>query len=388
MQTTQQIRSAVYRGVDFLHTTNGPHGLQSHVSLDPTFPEERTVPCSEAIELPLPPKIKQRLQTLLTFEPEVFTSALALVFLKELPSQTKDALLQWVQDKRLPHAARYHFFSSFDSIAADTDTTAVALLGLWQNKAISEQDFFEGVHELLRSAATGKVECNGAQTEEHPNSTDKSSQLPRGVFKCYWEDEVSEPTPQRGRKVDAVVVLNVLRTVLVAQRDVGLSLDKTIQLSEKDESGNVLQHAMTVEEIIANNISYLRQHLRSGAVFQGTRYYPSASFFVGLLADLLRTFPKALGTLFEDTQQALLTLAKTSPLQNFPLDNAMQYLALRRLEQCHHLQKERINTLLQTQQSNGGWAASTCFSLGSQPLYFGSSQLTTIFALQALTADV
>ena len=386
MQTTQQVQSATERGSEYLLRSIGPHGLQSHVSLDPKFSKGPSVPCARVLELPLPTQIKHRLKTLLTFQPEVFTSALALLYHKELPCQAKGSLLQWVMDKRLPHVNRYHFFSSPESIAADTDTTAVALLGMWQYKAITQQEFTKGICELLRSAATGKYE-NNTPPQKHSATTHKDTPLASGVFKCYWEDEASEPALQRGRKADAVVVLNVLRTILFAQQVLGSDLPSHIKLSEKDESGQLFHNELSVKEIIESNISHLRQHLRSGKVLQGTRYYPSPSLFVGLLADMIKTFPKTCGTLFEETQQALLTLLQKDPSQNSPLDLAMQLLALRRLELAESQQKERIERLLRTQQNDGSWSASTCFSLGSQPLYFGSSELTTIFVLYALATN-
>jgi hypothetical protein len=141
--------------------------------------------------------------------------------------------------------------------------------------------------------------------------------------------------------------------------------------------------------VIERTTQYVYEHLASGRYLDGTRYYPSPDMFLYAVSRLCRRFEDCRSrfasalrlSLAECEGRASRPDIGDDPMQ--PLNLAQRIIAANNigLEQA----QERWRTLLMQQQTpEGGWSPCPFYTLGRYALYFGSSTITTLFAIKAL----
>ena len=209
-------------GGRFLLGSIGPRGVQSWVSPDPDFPASCSSSTEAVLQGTLSPLAREKFAAF-GGQPETFTTFLALKLFGATVGASARPLMEWAQDKRLALAPRYHFFADPGAIAADTDCTGVALVGLYQVGAITRRMLREGAEEILASAASESL--TAAQNRSHGKN---NGELIEGVFKVYWDDGLQEG--HRGRKHDPACVANALHAVLLAARHAKLRIDGPVSV--------------------------------------------------------------------------------------------------------------------------------------------------------------
>lgn len=246
---------------------------------------------------------------------------------------------------------RYRMFAAQGGFAADTDCSGVALAGLFEAGKLDREALLQGGAELLRSAAR------------------PGDGLVPGVVMVYWEDGEEPHAASRGMKQDPAAACNALHALKLAARAGLIDRDGVIEATTR----------------------YIAAHLVSGAYATGTRYYPSPDAFLYFAAELCDRFADCRARLASALAAAL---RHRDGLQDCPghpgdpgaaINVALRLIAARRLGLVHE-RRSQVARLLRVQTVNGAWRAGTFFSLGKLPVYFGSPELTTMFALAALAA--
>ncbi|MPY59755.1 hypothetical protein [Streptomyces spongiae] len=243
---------------------------------------------------------------------------------------------------------RYRFFPGASSFAADTDCTAIAACGLYRHGVLTDSQLVSVGHELLTAAAPS-VEEDG---------------LRPGVVMVYWEDGAEVRATPRGRKHDAVAAANALHTL-------GLALPAS--------------PVPLARHVMSSTLSYIGGHLTSGRYLRGTRYYPSPAVFLHSVSRLVRDGSPAFATrLAAPLRRKLISyLAHAPPLRMNCLDLALLVIAADNAGITDG-QQDRRRRLAAAQRPDGSWPACAFFRMGRFPVYFGSTHLTTSFALRAL----
>lgn len=244
---------------------------------------------------------------------------------------------------------RYRMFAAQGGFAADTDCTGVALAGLFEAGLLDRAALLRGGAGLLRSAAK------------------PGDGLLPGVVMVYWEDGEEPQVGARGKKQDPAAACNALHALKLAARE-GLA----------DRDG-----------VIAATTRYIEAHLVSGAYAGGTRYYPSPDAFLYFAAELCDRFADCRERLAGALAAAIQRRDGLPERPGHPgdprsaLNTALRLLAARRLGRVH-ARPSQVARLVRGQTTSGAWRAGSFFSLGKLPVFFGSAELTTMFALAAL----
>ncbi|MEV6973582.1 hypothetical protein [Kitasatospora sp. NPDC093806] len=336
--------AAVRRGLAFLHRTLDPDGLPSaRPAADP------------AVRTPLSGAEARRKLLVargvdLGFDPdgEGFSAMWGLVLLAPdsgHPEERElvDALARQVG--RFRDRDRYRCFPPGARFPADTDTTAVALAGLARHGLAEPDHLAAGVRELLAA-----------------DTRDTIDPLPIPV---YWDEDA---TPPHGLRYDAVACANIL---------------SALQLP--DARGELPHPA------VGPTIRYVHEH--ANGPHSGTRYYPSPEAFLHSAARATVGRPGLHGPV----RQAFVETAARPPttaLDLALLTLAAEYLAVEPFWDNGvgsgtdaAEQAERRRRLVAAQRPDGSWPAAAYFRTGRLPLYFGSAQLSTLFALRALRPE-
>ncbi|MER6362611.1 hypothetical protein [Kitasatospora sp. NPDC001527] len=285
----------------------------------------------------------------LDFEPrdEGFSAMLALDNLPHPPPERAQALLPaLIRRVEACHwRGRYRFFPTVREFAADTDCTALAAAGLHRHHALRPSRLAASARELLAAGA--------------PESSARDGLLP-GAVMVYWEDGAEPLARPRGRKHDAVVSANVLRTLHLAEQHDSHEGRRTVDAT----------------------LRHVEDHLRSGRYLGGTRYYPSPAAFlhaVARLCGVCHDCATRLGPLLRNACAAL-------PAPTNALDLALFIICAETCAAPGDRHGHRAE-LAGRQRPDGAWPAHAYFRTGRVPIYFGSAHLTTVFALRALGSD-
>lgn len=258
---------------------------------------------------------------------------------------------------------RYRFFFDDNGFASDTDCTGVAASALYETGHLTRDELLQSGAQLLAAAAPFDVPAdkNLDGESQKPNGA-----LHRGVVMVYWEDGVEPGVKLRGRKHDAATCANALYALELAGRE-----------------GLVDLHG-----VIAATRQYVFEHLQSGAYHEGTRYYPSPDVFLYFVSRLCARFGEYREIFGPSLRAALAERNATSPNPGSPDDSMMSLnLAMRVLcaENLGDMDASDQKAWLASQQElDGSWKACPFYSLGRLPVFFGSSTLTTLFALRAV----
>ena len=129
---------------------------------------------------------------------------------------------------------------------------------------------------------------------------------------------------------------------------------------------------------VLKNVQFVRNFLIDKEYLKGTRYYFSPDAFLYFLtrcamkAKYLRKifFPLLISAVRERQGNTA-----------YPIDLAMRIICARTLRMEA---REEIDILKKQQQPDGGWPADALYQAGKNRVYFGSSLLSTAFALKAL----
>lgn len=336
--TREHVRAVVEHGWDFLSAS--ADGVPSaSVAFDPEISDPVTVE-------ELPHRARTELGVDLGFAPadEGFTAMLALDNLPHpLPTHALPllpALIRRVESCRW--ISRYRFFPDVPQFAADTDCTALAALGLHRHHILRPSRLRAVALELLRAGA--------------PESAAREGLRP-GAVMVYWEDGAEGAAKPRGRKHDAVVSVNVLRAVHLADR-------------HTDRAGRAVVDA---------TFRHAEDHLRSGDYLEGTRYYPSPVAFLHAASKLCGVSREGAARL----GPALRNACASIPAPTNALDLALFLIATNACGAPVDREKYQAE-LIDLQRSDGSWPAHSYFRFGRVPIHFGSAHLTTVFALRAL----
>lgn len=353
--TAVAVQDAVGRALEFVSGSVGPAGAPpALLSLDPQFGQSFPGSLARGV-------LRSRLGVDPGFDlqGEAFSAMVSLVLLPTLTprgergvtGQLARRLATQVQTCRW--GERYRFFPGTGGFPADTDCTALATGSLYDHGLLTDAGLDRGVHELLSSAPR-------VAEPAHP----LSPCVHRDVFMVYWEDGREPSTLRRGRKHDAVACTNALYTVQMAPQPV---------------TGQALA-------VIDATTHYLQEHLNSGRYLAGTRYYPSPDAFLYAVARLCSRFPASAQVLAAPARQALAEREATAAAVRVPvsaLDIALRTLAADHLGLSAGQDRHRT-WLAAAQCADGSWPAAAYYRMGRFPVYFGSSYLTTVFAMAAL----
>ncbi|MFB4426967.1 hypothetical protein C5F59_038550 [Streptomyces sp. QL37] len=356
--TAVAVQDAAGRALDFVSGSVGPAGAPPVLlSLDPQFGQSFPGSLARGV-------LRNRFGVDPGFdlEGEAFSAMVALVLLPTLArrgdrgvtGQLARRLGTQVQTCRW--GERYRFFPGTGGFPADTDCTALATGALHDHGLLTDAGLDRGVHELLSSAPR-------VAEPAHPSGPCEEESVRRDVFMVYWEDGKEPSTLRRGRKHDAVACTNALYTVQMAPRPV---------------TGQALA-------VIEATTLYLRDHLSSGRYLAGTRYYPSPDAFLYAVARLCSRFPASAQVLAAPARQALAEREATAAVRVpvSALDIALRTLAADHLGLSAGQDRHRT-WLASAQCADGSWPAAAYYRMGRFPVYFGSSYLTTVFAMAAL----
>lgn len=338
---TSSERTAVERGWEFLSTCTGtlpPASLAFEMDISTPITADEVVR-----------RARTELGVDLGFEPrdEGFTAMLALDNLPHpLPVRAQALLPALIHRVEACHwRGRYRFFPEVWEFAADTDCTALAAAGLHRHHALRPSQLKASALELLAAGA--------------PESSAEDGLWP-GAVMVYWDDAAEPLARPRGRKHDAVVSANVLRT---------------LHLAEQHDSREG-------RRIVDATLRHAEDHLRSGRYLQGTRYYPSPTAFLHAVARLCGVCHDCATRLGPPLRSACDTL----PAPTNALDLALFIICAETCGAPGDRSKHRA-ALADRQQPDGAWPAHCYFRTGRVPVYFGSAHLTTVFALRALEFD-
>ncbi len=321
-------------------------GITTDCSFDPTFTDALTLPG-------LRDAVRSRFAVDTGFDAtaELFSSMISV----RLLARVGDADVTRLRDAAAGRSAarhwhrRYRMFDAQGGFAADTDGTGVALAGLFEAGKLDREALLQGGAELLRSAAK------------------QGDGLVPGVVMVYWDDGEEPQVGPRGKKQDPAAACNALHALKLAVRE---GLD--------DPDG-----------VIEATTRFIEAHLVSGGYASGTRYYPSADAFLYFAAELCDRFVDCRERLGSALAAAIHHRDGLPACPGHPgdphaaLNTALRLIAARRLGLVHE-RRSQVAQLMRAQTASGAWRAGTFFSLGKLPVYFGSTELTTVFALAAL----
>lgn len=213
------------------------------------------------------------------------------------------------------------FFADKSLYPGDVDTTALALYVLKKADLIDDDLSLNGINEIINNTTT------------------------TGIIDVYFDQ-----TGEKKNRIDPVVCANALYA---------LSLYKK-------------------EAEATKSLDFVYETLVTEAYCGGTRYYPSEDAFLFAVSRLIKNFPKTYEKVTEPLKEKV---AKRIGLTENPLDLAMRVIACNNLGILNPLEKAK---LISYQLQDGSWPA-CCYFIGSNNRYFGSKEISTAFAIKALS---
>lgn len=356
-----ELSRAVLQGHDYLTRAAEERGIQSLIGLDAAF--ERTIEARE-----LRGFVKEKLGADIGFDAgdEAFSSMIALRLFADDRAARATVARSLSLVRTRAWRGRYRFFCDENGFAADTDCTGVAVSALYEAGWLTTEELLASGEELLKSAAPESVPASANLDEVTGKS---NGELRAGVVMVYWEDGEEPGAAPRGRKQDAAVAANALYALKLA-----------LAAGLEDPRG-----------IAESTLSYVGEHLRSGAYLEGTRYYPSPDTFLYYVSCLCRRFPECMAELGGELRRALRLRSEGLANPGSPDDQAGPLnVAQRAIAACNvgadgDLRWDLVE-LAATQLADGSWPAAPFYSLGKRALYFGSGAVTTMFVVKAIAA--
>ncbi|MFT3926477.1 MAG: hypothetical protein QM778_28285 [Myxococcales bacterium] len=331
-------------------------------------------------------------QELVPRTPEVFSNLLALAALGGLDHPSVSSLCHYLLGSfRDLHAdGLYRFFRSA-RLSGDTDCTGLAVRAQIELGELDPTDA-AGARELKQftDRLLGCASIASTASADNRVLGVENGELHRRVIKLTPHDHAgADLVGDRGLMHDPVACCHALYPLLAELRAGARRSDVLVRLREQwmDEPGPRLglTHA---DSVVAASILHVLRHLSSGAWRQGTSLYAPPELFLYALSELLREFPEldhALVGARSVLQHALLerrhearragafqVALRANVALNLGLDPEPERRGLRR-----------------AQRADGGYsgykALYTFNTAQASVVYFGSSPVTTAFAIRALS---
>lgn len=266
----------------------------------------------------------RNLQISAAVQPESFTAMIVADLLRGLPEfeSLHSEILVMLEDE-LGDEDVFYFFKDHGRLPADADCTAV------------------GLSVMLEGGGSFREVANAALDRIRANANAK------GVVETYFD-----PTGERSGLVDPVVCANVL----------------------------YLAHLLGREDEFLATEDHVVEVMLDGSYLQGTRYYPSPDTLLYFLGRVVGRFSGS--RLAERVRKSLRqALAARIGTTQGPIDLAQRVLVCSWLGMRNTHEAMRLASM---QGPGGAWPADSLFQYGRTKLHFGSSDLTTTFALAAL----
>ena len=254
---------------------------------------------------------------------EIFSTIVVLNICPFLPKDVTNTLLQSVE----VHGncdLRWCFYTKAirpEGFPDDLDTTSMALSILIKAGKIKTNQLTSVINDMLANRDL------------------------LGKIQVYFCDE--RP------RIDAVVCLNIL--YLFAQ----------LGMADRSE--------------LKQTKAYVQEFLKSGEYHLGTRYYPSPETFLYFLWRLVHHYSEHFGYLKCDLKRELIARVNST---SHPIERAMRVISLGKMGVVNRIDYMH---LLNSQLSDGGWPMGALFIAFKDQIYFGSRELTTAFALEAIS---
>lgn len=258
------------------------------------------------------------------FSKEIFSTILVLTIISDLPYDIQLRMVDQFKN-RCNKTSHWCFFlqeNKWSNFPNDLDTTSLVVSQLLRRNLISCDVALSVCDDMM-----------GNRNED-------------GIIQVYFD-------PDRSR-IDPIVSTNVMY------------LMHQIGIANREE--------------LLQSKEYVRNFLVSGEYLGGTRYYPSPDSFLFFLTRLIVDFEDAFNDLKGDVRAQLLERVGST---EHSLDLAMRVIALQRLGITNGIECRK---LYQQQLSDGGWVMNGLFLAPSKNLFFGGRELTSAFALEAITS--
>jgi len=255
--------------------------------------------------------------------PESFTAMviLDLVLTDPLPVALRRSIL-WELSRELDEEGLFFFFKEHERLPADADCTSIGLSLLARSGLLPDYVAHQSLDRILSNVDT------------------------LGVICTYFD-----PTGERDGIVDPVVCTNALFLASLYGR----------------------------EEEASATIAFLERLITGENLEEGSRYYPSCEALIYFLTRLVHTFPQRFASWRPHLTRHVRARLSAEP---WPMDVAIRVIAGDVLGVDVSQQRRELAAL---QQADGGWPVDAFFRYGRSGIFFGNREMTTGFALRALS---
>ncbi|WP_396591658.1 HAD-IA family hydrolase [Allomuricauda sp. R78024] len=257
------------------------------------------------------------------FSKEIFSTAVILHSYSSLPNDVIASMSCEILNHDGKNKLRWCFYKNEarpENFPDDLDTTSMVLSFLLNNKKLSREEVVPVAEQMI-----------GNRNED-------------GIIQVYFDD--NRP------RIDAIVAINVL--YLMHQIGYG------------------------AREELKETQAFVYDFLTTQKYLNGTRYYPAPDVFLFFLSRLVVDFPSTFQKFHKPLTEMLILHINSS---SFPLERALRVIALKRLGIVN---RADFLGLLDGQLEDGGWPMYGLFIAPRSNTYFGSRELSTAFALEAI----
>ncbi|SHI65418.1 HAD-IA family hydrolase [Aquimarina spongiae] len=257
------------------------------------------------------------------FSKEIFSTAVILHSYTSLPDDIIASMCHEILNHDGQNKLRWCFYKNEarpDNFPDDLDTTSMVLSFLLNHNKLTIEKIIPVAEQMIAN-----------RNEE-------------GIIQVYFDD--NRP------RIDAIVAINVLYLM----HQIGYGERKELKETE----------------------AFVFDFLISKEYLKGTRYYPAPDVFLFFLSRLVVDFPDQFEKFHKPLTEMLITRVNCS---TFPLERALRIIALKKLGIVNRVD---FLKLLDTQLADGGWPVYGLFIAPRSNTYFGSRELSTAFALEAL----
>ncbi|AXT59187.1 hypothetical protein D1816_02100 [Aquimarina sp. AD10] len=256
------------------------------------------------------------------FSKEIFSTIVILHTNSSLPKEIVEAMTHEINAHN-QNNFRWCFYKEEarpENFPDDLDTTSMILSFLLKNQKVTKKMILPVVHEML------------------------SNRNEEGIIQVYFD--------KNRPRIDAAVAVNVLYLMY--------------------------QIGYANEEDLKATKNYIYDFLIHQEYLKGTRYYPSPDVFLFFLSRLVSDFPDQFKSLTSELKSNLISRIDTTV---HPLDRALRVISLKKFGIINRLD---FIKLLETQLHDGGWPMNGLFIAAKSKEYFGSRELTSSFAMEAI----
>ncbi|GAA3591430.1 HAD-IA family hydrolase [Flavivirga amylovorans] len=257
------------------------------------------------------------------FSKEIFSTAVILHSYTSLPNDIIESMSQEILNHDGQSKLRWCFYKNEarpENFPDDLDTTSMVLSFLLNNNKLTIDDIVPVTEQMIN------------------NRNDD------GIIQVYFDD--NRP------RIDAIVAINVLY------------LMHQIGYGERNE--------------LKETEAFVYDFLMSKEYLNGTRYYPAPDVFLFFLSRLVVDFPDKFAKFHKPLTEMLIERVNCS---SFTLECALRVIALKKLGIVNRVD---LLKLLDSQLADGGWPMYGLFIAPRSNTYFGSRELSTAFALEAV----